>query len=117
MIQRKDGKVEIRVQRMVACKFHNDLRVKMIQKYGLRAGWEDFGQWSLKKAQEMARKEEQRINDNVESDDESKEASTSESDNEESTSVTYANVCLNGECIWRVKSAYDDVEEQLKGAS
>lgn len=87
----------------------------MIEKHGVRPGWEPFGQWSIKKAQEMARKEEQRKNQR---DDESSAGSEEKSvpddvEEDESASVSFASVCLNGECLWKIKSAYDDVQEEI----
>jgi hypothetical protein len=41
---------------MYGCALHSSLREDVIKKYGTRKGWENFGQWSIKKAQNIARK-------------------------------------------------------------
>ena len=52
----------VKVERMFGCPHHSKLRKRVIEKYGERPGWEPFGQWSMKKAQELARRETRRLN-------------------------------------------------------
>lgn len=137
-----DGRIsyEVQVERMYACKCHHQQRKKMIEKYGERQGWEPFGQWSLKKALELARRETQRLN-SLESKSTSRSstppvaltpslssiASSSSSDSgydddeesEAEISVEGAgvarNMCLSGKCLWKVRTAYDNVFKELTG--
>merc|ERR1712070_478677 len=55
-------KWEVHVERRYGCMIHTKLRRAMIEKHGERNGWEPFGQWSMKKALEMAKKETIRLN-------------------------------------------------------
>jgi len=52
----------VKVERMFGCPHHSKLRRRVIEKHGERPGWEPFGQWSMKKAQELARRETRRLN-------------------------------------------------------
>lgn len=56
------GGMEITVVRMYGCCSHSNLRKKVIERHGERDGWEQFGQWSLRKAKDAAKKETQRLN-------------------------------------------------------
>lgn len=74
----------------------------------MRPGWENYGQWSLRKAHEMAKREASRLNEGMAAsltDDE--QSSDGESCGEKVV------LCLNGSCAWKVKSAYDDIDEEL----
>ena len=51
----------INVERMYGCRIHHELRKAVIEKHGERDGWESFGQWSLQKAKEMAKRETLRM--------------------------------------------------------
>lgn len=126
------------VIRMFGCAVHHPQRLQSIQKHGLRKGWQDFGQWSLRKAQELAKEESKRLNedklslpsDDAESDDDmSSLAETSVSSFSTSSSssplsrtsikttpTTFANanyMCRNGNCAWKIQSAFDDVAEEV----
>uniref|UniRef100_A0A7R9WNJ4 Uncharacterized protein n=1 Tax=Craspedostauros australis TaxID=1486917 RepID=A0A7R9WNJ4_9STRA len=59
-----DGRKIVRVERMFGCHCHSSIRRRVIELNGLRTGWEPFGQWSMRKAQELARKETERLNSN-----------------------------------------------------
>lgn len=52
----------IKVVRMFGCPHHSDIRKERIECHGVRKGWEPFGQWSLRKAQQLARRETIRLN-------------------------------------------------------
>jgi hypothetical protein len=96
----KDGTFDVDVERMYACKCHNTKRIAVIQQNGLRDGWEPFGQWSLRKAQEMAKREAERLKQG------------GETSSDESSS----DLCA-GNCTWKVKSAYDDIYKEMHGES
>lgn len=64
--QQQQGLVEVQVIRMFGCKCHHPLRKAVIERHGMRQGWEPFGQWSLRKAQDMARRETIRLNSQFE---------------------------------------------------
>jgi hypothetical protein len=126
VVMRKDGRLEVKVVRMFGCKCHHGPRKAVIERYGQRNGWEPFGQWSLRKAEEMARSETIRLNQAVEDSvttvsvdlvDEGEDSVTSESSEDASSShVRVAqNMCLNGACAWKIKSAYDDIYKEIHG--
>jgi hypothetical protein len=150
---------EVQVVRMYGCKCHHEHRKRVIERYGERKGWEPFGQWSMKKAVELARKESQRLNREAQSattalpisttcrppppaallatapsssragelsstassdyddDDDEEEEGDSGSDSEVSVrgAGVARNMCLSGKCLWKVKTAYDDVFLELTG--
>ena len=60
----KDNQKVLMCERLFGCRSHSELRRKVIESHGERKGWEPFGQWSLKKAQELARKVTDRLNNN-----------------------------------------------------
>jgi hypothetical protein len=106
------GKV-VKVERMFGCRCHTDTRREKIELNGERAGWEPFGQWSMRKAKELARRETERMNGGTTSDD---DASTPPveiiSSDEELRSI-----CHNGKCTWKMRAKYDDVHRELTGYS
>jgi hypothetical protein len=144
---------EVQVQRMYGCKCHHEQRQRMIERYGERSGWWPFGQWSRKKALELARQETRRLNGGApsaprggptppssslasssllrpssppsvltpatSSDSSSSSSDDDEDENDDQTSVEGAgvarNMCLSGKCLWKVKSAYDNVFKELTG--
>jgi len=121
----------IRVERMFGCPCHSPIRKSIITQHGERKGWEPFGQWSLRKAHDIARRETTRLhklNSDDETDWESIETSSAASSAAASNeTMTHAPVCefvadnksrattlcMNGNCLWKVKTAYDDVQEEL----
>ena len=105
------GKV-VKVERMFGCRIHSDLRREKIELHGERTGWEPFGQWSLRKAQELARRETDRLNgrDEASSEDESS-VELSASDEE------LRSMCHNGRCAWKMREKYDNVHEELNADS
>jgi len=110
------GKV-VRVDRMFGCRLHSDIRREKIEAHGERKGWEPFGQWSMRKAQELARRETERINggalerNSVKSDED-----TSTTDPELiSSDEEIRNICHNGKCTWKMKAKYDNIHRELNG--
>eukprot|EP00527_Entomoneis_sp_CCMP2396_P007794 CAMPEP_0198144562 /NCGR_PEP_ID=MMETSP1443-20131203/16486_1 /TAXON_ID=186043 /ORGANISM="Entomoneis sp., Strain CCMP2396" /LENGTH=193 /DNA_ID=CAMNT_0043807971 /DNA_START=333 /DNA_END=914 /DNA_ORIENTATION=- len=122
--QLADAGVKVsQVERMFGCPCHHALRKSVVKQSGERKGWEPFGQWSIRKAQDIARRETARLlktNPDDETDWESIE-SLVEPRNEgpavcefvaDNKSRSTA-LCINGNCVWKVKSAYDDIQEEL----
>jgi hypothetical protein len=105
----QNGVAKVTVERMFGCKCHSDLRRRVIEQHGTRPGWEPFGQWSLRKAQEKARRETERLN-NMES-DEGETSDQALSSDDESRAIT---ICHNGNCTWKVKEKFDDVQLELR---
>ena len=105
----ESGKVGVVVTRAYGCHLHSHLRKRVIQKHGERKGWEPFGQWSLRKATKMAKKEIERINDQINM---SKtctfQANVSNDDNN-----SLKHICRQGQCRWKMKEKYDDVFSEI----
>mmetsp|Transcript_3574 Transcript_3574/g.6536 ORF Transcript_3574/g.6536 Transcript_3574/m.6536 type:complete len:169 (+) Transcript_3574:327-833(+) len=107
-----NGRKVVRVRRMFGCPHHSDLRKEKIERYGERQGWEPFGQWSLRKAQELARRETIKLNgDGITATDEESSAASSSSDEDIRT------MCHNGKCTWKLKEKYDNVFREITGQS
>jgi len=104
-----DGTVEVKVVRMYGCALHSSLREDVIKKYGTRKGWEPFGRWSIKKAQNKARK----LTELNASNSDTESSSSSSSDTEDST-IAYKRLCHNGRCAWKMKHKYDDIYEEIQ---
>uniref|UniRef100_A0A7S1VX68 Uncharacterized protein n=1 Tax=Grammatophora oceanica TaxID=210454 RepID=A0A7S1VX68_9STRA len=104
--KRSDGTQYVSVERMFGCRCHSGVRKSVIEQHGCREGWEPFGQWSLRKATEMARKEGDRINGEGATSDEAVS-----SDDERNT----LSMCNNGNCTWKVRRKYDNVHKELTG--
>lgn len=122
--RRRRPKLEVVVNRMYGCKCHSDLRKAVIEQHGVRKGWEPFGQWSLKKAQDLARKETERLNEprplkSSPASDSSTGYTTSEdwtsSDDEKLSNNLLPSMCNNGSCTWKVKAKYDDIYAEIHG--
>lgn len=112
------GESLVTVQRMFGCKCHSELRKAVIEQHGVRKGWEPFGQWSLRKAQEMAKRETERLNQskapvasNPKS-DEGEEESSSDEDGSKSWTM-----CHNGNCTWKIRAKYDNIFYEMHGYS
>lgn len=99
----------VKVERMFGCRCHSDIRREKIEIHGERDGWEPFGQWSMRKAQELARRETDRLNGGVTSDEASSASEISNIDEEIKT------ICHNGKCTWKRKEKYDNVHRELTG--
>lgn len=121
--KQRDGTVQVEVERLFACKCHNEQRKAVIEKHGPRKGWEPYGQWSLKKAQELAKQETARLNEEGAALSEEEESSTCTDESFCSIGASSCDtknkspLCSNGSCLWKVKSAYDDVCKELRGGS
>ena len=135
----KDGTVRVVVERLYGCQCHHPQRKRVIERHGVRDGWQPFGVWSMAKAQAQARHETARLNaatknNNSNSDAETAsttddESSTSSSSDSEEQSTTNAastavasnkkthRMCLNGNCTWKVQSAYDNIYKEIHGES
>ncbi|GAX27563.1 hypothetical protein FisN_13Hh351 [Fistulifera solaris] len=94
------------IERLYGCVCHSHLRKAVIEKHGERKGWEPFGQWSLQKAKEIVRQE---------SVEDAATCSSSNDDSSMSQETGKTVKCFNGSCVWKVKSAYDDVYWELNG--
>jgi hypothetical protein len=133
------GGMEITVVRMYGCCSHSNLRKKVIERHGERDGWEPFGQWSLRKAKDAAKKETQRLNEQwnalstCSSSDTSSSSSSSEDEQEnesmcfltESSSMSSSSnkqqqqqpwqaLCANGTCSWKVRGKFDDICSEIE---
>ena len=114
------------------------MRAGTIKRFGERKGWEPFGQWSLKKAQILSKKLQERLSLNAKSSlirrigsagstsdssevDENGSFSTSFDSNSRSHShstndnsfAAWKKLCHNGNCTWKMKHRYDDVVEEI----
>lgn len=101
---KKDGKFV--VERLFGCKCHSDLRKEKIEAHGVRDGWEPFGQWSMQKAQELARRENEKGNRSTKVE---KEAAVVSSDEE------LKSICSNGKCTWKMKTKFDNIRREVTG--
>jgi hypothetical protein len=105
-----DGRVKVVVERMFGCRCHSAIRKNIIQQHGCRTGWEPFGQWSLKKAEEVARRQTERIN-SIEAGRNPHENVWSSEDEEAKAS----SMCNNGNCAWKLRTKFDDIKRELTG--
>lgn len=65
-VLKERGGVKVAVaERLYACQCHHAARKAVIEQHGVRQGWQPFGVWSLRKAQEQARLETIRLNNNL----------------------------------------------------
>ena len=125
---RRRPKMEVEVSRMYGCKCHSDMRKAVIEQHGVRKGWEPFGQWSLKKAQDLARKEAERLNqprtlkstpgsDTSSTDGTTTSEDWTSSDDEKVSNNLLPSMCNNGSCTWKVKAKYDNIYAEMHGRS
>lgn len=103
IIRAEDGTPRVTVERMFGCRCHSPLRKTVIEQHGCRSGWEPFGQWSLRKAQEKARLETERLNSTLNC------ISTSEESWSSDDEKNALSICNNGQCTWKVREKFDDV--------
>jgi hypothetical protein len=121
-----DGKL-VQVERMFGCRCHSEIRKSMIESHGVRKGWEPFGQWSMQKAQDLARRGTERMNGGnyVESKISKMKISVkvggevcllkppytevSSSDEE------LKSMCNNGKCTWKMRAKYDNIYREVTG--
>lgn len=129
--KRRRPKLEVTVERMYGCKCHSDIRKTVIEQRGVRQGWEPFGQWSLKKAQELAKKETERLNSpqskvlkttpavaistNQASDGETTSEEDDSSSDDDRRTAFLPTMCHNGMCTWKVRAKYDNVYREIRG--
>jgi hypothetical protein len=109
-----DGRKIVNVARMFGCPHHSAIRKERIEKFGERQGWEPFGQWSLRKAQELAKRETNKLNGlglHAVTSDEECSAASATSDEEIKT------MCHNGNCTWKMREKYDNVCHEIRGSS
>jgi hypothetical protein len=114
------GKV-VKVERMFGCHCHSDIRREKIEMRGVRKGWEPFGQWSMRKAQELARRETERINGvssnvtttKLEGDD--PQVVSSDEEPKSMSNEELKSMCNNGKCTWKMKEKYDNVYREITG--
>lgn len=113
VVRDKQGRAQVTVERMFGCRCHSNIRKSLILQNGCkpRAGWEPFGQWSLEKAQECARKESIRIN-SAESESGLTADESSSSEEEETKAPS---ICNNGTCIWKIRRKFDNIKRELTG--
>jgi hypothetical protein len=97
---------EIKVQRMFGCRCHSGIRKEKIEMHGLRKGWEPFGQWSMRKAQECVRQETDRASATTTID---QDAAVVSSDEE------LKSICSNGKCAWKMVAKYDNIRREVTG--
>lgn len=120
----------VKVVRMFGCPHHSDLRKEKIECYGVRKGWEPFGQWSLQKAQQLARRETIRLNSKNDKNDsgEGKQVASfsnggdnivsngsSNRGNDNSVNEEIKTICHNGKCAWKMREKYDNVYNEVMG--
>ena len=128
VVRGKNGEASITIERMFGCRIHSDLRKATIEKYGCREGWEPFGQWSIKKAQELAKRQTDRLNQganqngsgNTNSNGTIESGASSSSSDEtlsssEEDEKTANGICVNGSCAWRSRNKYDNVKKEITG--
>lgn len=131
-----DGTYVVQVERLYGCQCHHPYRKQVIEQHGERPGWQPFGVWSLRKAQNQARIEAARLNGECLATDSSSIATSDTVDDsgDEDISSTAAfaslpnerkgamhkslsNICLNGACTWKVESAYDNIYKEIHGCT
>mmetsp|Transcript_9472 Transcript_9472/g.28460 ORF Transcript_9472/g.28460 Transcript_9472/m.28460 type:complete len:225 (-) Transcript_9472:240-914(-) len=123
----EDGRAVVTVERMFGCHCHSRLRRDVIEKHGVRKGWEPFGQWSMSKATVLAKREAERLNGNLSSSGEGRgdageatelsvagsSSSSSFSSDDEQERPFWKPICHSGICAWKIKSKYDDVFSEI----
>lgn len=120
--------VVVQVERLYACQCHHPLRKAVIEQHGVRRGWQPFGVWSLRKAQEQARLETMRLSRRRRKRSDATEGESTDTDHhsgtdELSTAVgataetrkSLTSICLNGGCTWKQEAAYDDIYKEMHG--
>jgi hypothetical protein len=110
------GQAKVTVERMFGCHCHSSIRKKLIPEYGCRTGWEPFGQWSIKKAEEKARRQTDRINSQTEKINGAEEGvTTDEGWSSEEEEAKASAMCNNGNCAWKSRQKFDNVKRELTG--
>jgi hypothetical protein len=133
-VVKQNGIYSVQVERLYGCQCHHPQRKHVIELHGERQGWQPFGAWSLRKAQNQARREAARLNGETTNDssststvetaydDDSDEelsspAATATTKNETTAAIrkSISNICLNGTCAWKLESAYDNIYKEIHG--
>jgi hypothetical protein len=144
--QQQTKRLEVLVERLYGCRCHHVKRKEVILEHGVRKGWQPYGVWSLRKALEVAKREEIRLNQEisdigeicvrVDSEDENEslddnslleQASTglnsSASSSHNSSTVvakdfnTIRTVYISGNYTYKIQSAYDNIFKEMHGYS
>lgn len=117
-IHRKGKKIV--VERMYGCHCHSHIRKKLIEKFGERKGWEPFGQWSLRKAEETARKmrliEIKDIKNENNRNEYLKTTASGDKIQVDEQITKLKTFGPNGSCAWRLRGKYDDIQSELQDA-
>lgn len=108
IVRDAQGRPKVTVERMFGCHCHSGIRKALIAEHGCRTGWEPFGQWSLRKAQEQAKRESGRLE---EEDGLTSDESWSSGGEEEVVGA----ICHNGNCTWKSRQKFDNVKRELTG--
>lgn len=117
--------VHVTVERMYGCSCHSQARRQMILKHGERQGWEPFGQWSIAKAKtaaikhvklEMKKKGNSSTLGKPERVKYTENACANGLCDVEQSRTKYDSVCRNGECLWKSKDDYDDIDDEIRSS-
>jgi hypothetical protein len=100
----------VKVERMFGCRCHSDIRREKIEVHGVRKGWEPIGQWSMRKAQELARRETDRMNGGMTTKLQGDATPLMVSSDEELKTM-----CNNGKCTWKMRAKFDNVYREITG--
>jgi hypothetical protein len=103
----------VKVERVFGCRCHSDIRRVKIEMHSVRNGWEPFGQWSMRKAQELARQETDRINGRAANTTANPEGDPVVLSSDEELKT----MCHNGKCTWKMKAKYDNIYREITGHS
>lgn len=132
-VVKQNGMYTVQVERLYGCQCHHPQRKHVIEIHGERQGWQPFGAWSLRKAQNQARIEAARLNGEAANDgsststvdtgyDDSDEELfspliTPAAQNEATAAIrkSISSICLNGTCTWKLESAYDNIYKEIHG--
>uniref|UniRef100_A0A6U0FMW0 Uncharacterized protein n=1 Tax=Helicotheca tamesis TaxID=374047 RepID=A0A6U0FMW0_9STRA len=118
VVRNENGIPKVTVERLYGCKCHSHLRKKLIERHGERKGWEPFGQWSLRKANAMAKRETERLNAEYRQEAELSDSSSGESSNssfssEDERFPSWKTICSNGLCTWKMRGKFDDIFSEI----
>jgi len=125
----------VKVVRLFGCPHHSEIRKEKIECHGVRKGWEPFGQWSLRKAQQLARgitiklnRTDSKISTNNQGEVEDKndlllshDGRAKELGDKNCTSCSNIDeirtICHNGKCLWKKRDKHDDIYGEITGYS
>lgn len=116
----ENGQLKVRITRMYGCALHSKMREQVIRKVGPRKGWEPFGEWSMKKAEVVAKKVVDQINRERMDQSQCGSSSVPSAEDESvllpSTPCNWKQLCQNGKCTWKVRNKHDDIFAEIKEA-